>query len=60
MLSNGGKILDRSPHVRSAGKLFSAGDKARDCLVTPNRPATPDDVGKYRATSQPAPGVQVI
>jgi len=56
MLSNTGNIRDRNPDIVPAGKLFGLGDKANDCVKSPQKPTTPEQVQKFRCTTQSAPG----
>jgi len=56
MLSNKDKFRDRNPGVIPAGKLFNGGDTARQCLKNPLRPNTPEEILKFRGSTQPAPG----
>ncbi|XP_072269550.1 EF-hand domain-containing family member B [Pyxicephalus adspersus] len=57
----GGRFVDRSPHVRSAGKLFPTGERAASCLteVYP-RPLTPPVVQKFLNTRRSNPGARTV
>ncbi|XP_077347528.1 EF-hand domain-containing family member B [Lithobates pipiens] len=57
----GGRFVDRSPHVRSAGKLFPIGERAASCLteVYP-RSSTPPVVQKFLNTRRSKPGARTI
>ncbi|XP_069816526.1 EF-hand domain-containing family member B isoform X2 [Dendropsophus ebraccatus] len=56
-----GRFIDRSPHVRSAGKLFPTGDRASSCLVEVQpRSTTPPVVQKFLNSRRPNPGVRTI
>ncbi|KAM3928615.1 EF-hand domain-containing family member B [Leptodactylus fuscus] len=56
-----GRFIDRSPHVRSAGKLFPTGERASSCLVEIDpRPITPPVVQKFLNTRRPNPGVRTV
>ena len=56
MLSNTGSIRDRNPDIVPAGKLFSLGDKANDCVKSHQINVTPEQVQKFRCTTQSEPG----
>lgn len=60
MLSNGMRTLDRSPGITPAGKLFGNGRRAEECLKLPAIPKTPDQVQKFRCTTQPGNGKERI
>lgn len=49
-------IRDRNPDIVAAGKLFGSGDKTEDCIQLPEKPNAPEQVQKFRATTQSAPG----
>ncbi|XP_075067366.1 EF-hand domain-containing family member B [Mixophyes fleayi] len=56
-----GRFIDRSPNVRSAGKLFSIGERASSCLVEIYpRPTTPPVVQKFLNTRRANPGVRTV
>ncbi|XP_068094782.1 EF-hand domain-containing family member B [Hyperolius riggenbachi] len=56
-----GRFMDRTPHVRSAGKLFPVGERAASCLhENYPRPATPPVVQKFLNTRRSNPGVRTI
>lgn len=49
-----GKIRDRDPDVRAAGKLTATGDSAQLCLRPPgDRPESPEVIRRFRATIRP-------
>ncbi|XP_063778264.1 EF-hand domain-containing family member B [Pseudophryne corroboree] len=56
-----GRFTDRSPHIRTAGKLFPSGDRASSCFaeILP-MPTTPPVVQKFLNTRRPNPGVQTV
>ncbi|XP_018424752.1 PREDICTED: EF-hand domain-containing family member B [Nanorana parkeri] len=56
-----GKFVDRSSHVRSAGKLFPIGERAAGCLteIYP-RPSTPPVVQKFLNTRRSNPGARTV
>lgn len=56
MLTNAGRFRDRNPETVPAGKLFGQGETAKECIKTPEKPRTPEQVHKFRCTTQPAPG----
>ncbi|KAG9476173.1 hypothetical protein GDO78_002976 [Eleutherodactylus coqui] len=56
-----GRFLERSPHVRAAGKLFPTGERAASCLAQlDSRPTTPPVVQKFLNSRRPNPGAQTI
>ncbi|XP_073532678.1 EF-hand domain-containing family member B isoform X2 [Phyllobates terribilis] len=56
-----GRFIDRSPHIRSAGKLFPTGERASSCLAEVNtRPTTPPVVQKFLNSRRPNPGVRNV
>ncbi|XP_053323213.1 EF-hand domain-containing family member B [Spea bombifrons] len=54
-----GRFTDRSPGVRSAGKLLPIGDRAPTCL-TERYPSAPPVVQKFLNFRRPDPGVRTI
>ncbi|XP_065052077.1 EF-hand domain-containing family member B-like [Rhopilema esculentum] len=60
MLSNSGKFKDRNPDVTAAGKCFTLGETAKECLNIPRKPLTPEPVHKFRCTTNPAPAERRI
>uniref|UniRef100_A0A069DUR3 EF-hand domain-containing protein n=1 Tax=Clytia hemisphaerica TaxID=252671 RepID=A0A069DUR3_9CNID len=60
MLSNKGRFRDRNPGVVPAGKLFDRGDAAKECMKNPRRPKTPEEIFKFKCSTQPAPGKKRI
>ncbi|CAN2389757.1 family [Pristimantis euphronides] len=56
-----GRFIDRSPHIRTAGKLFPTGERAESCLTeVTSRPTTPPVVQKFLNTRRPNPGVRTV
>ncbi|KAE8596682.1 hypothetical protein XENTR_v10016198 [Xenopus tropicalis] len=54
-----GRFIDRSPSIRSAGKLFPVGERAASCLVEIHpRTNTPPVVQKFLNTRRPNPGAR--
>jgi len=56
MLTNEGRFRDRNPDTVPAGKLFALGETAKECVKYPQKPRTPENVHKFRCTTQSAPG----
>ncbi|KAM5157314.1 EF-hand domain-containing family member B [Mantella aurantiaca] len=56
-----GRFVDRSPHTRSAGKLFPVGGRAASCLteIYP-RSSTPPVVQKFLNTRRSKPGARTV
>nr|XP_046254821.1 EF-hand domain-containing family member B [Scatophagus argus] len=50
------KFINRSPNIRTAGKLKPAGDSAKTCFQEMARSPTPPVVRKFRNSIQPEPG----
>ncbi|EDO30325.1 predicted protein [Nematostella vectensis] len=61
MLSNAGRYIDRNPETIPAGKLFDiTGHTARDCLQIKEKDVHPENVRKFRATTQPFVGSERV
>eukprot|EP00794_Sanderia_malayensis_P017678 gene17678-19442_t len=60
MLSNHGKFTDRNPDTVAAGKFFTQGDKAKDCLNIQIEENVSDPVHKFRCTTKPEPAQRRI
>ncbi|KAM4705134.1 EF-hand domain-containing family member B [Rhinophrynus dorsalis] len=56
-----GRFIDRSPCIRSAGKLFPRGERAESCLVEIDHELhAPPVVQKFLNTRRPNPGARTL
>ncbi|XP_028280759.1 EF-hand domain-containing family member B [Parambassis ranga] len=51
--SNRRKVVDRSPHIQTAGKPKPVGDRAETCLQEWGHPPTPPLLNKFRNNTRP-------